>query len=157
MKKILIIIGAVLLAVLLSAGSFYGGMAYQRNQQNQIQARFFQSRGLPGGGFENGGGFGNNGSDSGQRRSFFGGGGVTGQVKSLDGNTLIISTAQNTTTVNLTGSTQIEKPATGSTADLQPGVRVVVNGQTGADGNITADQITIINPNLLNPQATTTP
>ena len=151
MKKIWIVIGAVLLAVLLGAGSFYGGMAYQRNQQNQIQARFFQSRGLPGGGF------GNNGNDFGQRRSFFGGGGVTEQVKSLDGNTLIISTAQNTTTVNLTGSTQIEKPATGSTADLQPGVRVVVNGQTGADGNITADQITIINTNLFNPQATSTP
>lgn len=148
MKKILLIIGAVLLAVLLSAGSFYGGMAYQRNQQNQIQARFFQSRGLPGSGFDN------NGNDFSQRRSFLGGGGVTGQVKSLDGNILTISTAQNTTTVNLTDSTQIEKPATGSTSDLQPGVRVVVNGQPDANGNITASQITIVNTNLFNPQAT---
>ena len=154
MKKILIVIGAVLLAVLISAGSFYGGMAYQRNQQNQIQARFFQSRGLPSGGSENGSGFENNGGDFGQRRSFFGGGSVTGQVKSLDGNTLTISTAQNTTTVTLTDSTQIEKPTAGSTVDLQPGARVVVNGQPDANGNITASQITIVNTNLFNPQAT---
>ena len=45
MKKVWIILGAVVLAVIIAAGSFYGGMAYQRNQVSQIQASFFASRG----------------------------------------------------------------------------------------------------------------
>ncbi len=32
MKKVLIIIGAILLVALIAAGSFYGGMTYQTNQ-----------------------------------------------------------------------------------------------------------------------------
>jgi hypothetical protein len=33
MKTVLIVIGAIVLAVIIAGGSFYGGMAYQRNQE----------------------------------------------------------------------------------------------------------------------------
>ena len=150
MKKVLIIVGAVVAAVALSAGSFVGGMAYQRNQVSQIQANFFRSRGLnpndqnPNGSGFNGSGANGTNPNAGGQRGFFGGG-VNGQVKSLDGNVLMVSTPQNVTTVNLTNSTRIEKSTTGSTADLQPGEQVLVTGQRDANGNVTATQVLILN------------
>ena len=161
MKKVLIIVGVIILAAALSAGSFYGGMTYERSQASNIRNQFLQARGLSGGGFDNNGGS-NNGRQNGgfaggQRGGFFGGGGVTGQVKSLDGNTLSLSTAQNVTTVNLTDSTVIEKPSQGTTSDLQAGVRVVVTGQPDSNGVITASQITILNNNLPIPPTATAP
>jgi hypothetical protein len=145
MKKALIIGGAILLAALLSAGSFYGGMVYQRNQANQVRANFFRSRGIDPNAQNNGGG---------QRQGFFGGG-ATGQVKSLQGNVLTLSTAQNTTTVNLTDTTRIEKAAPAATTDLQPGERVTVTGQRDSNGNITASQVLILDSNP--PSANTAP
>ncbi len=136
MRKPLIIVGVIVLVLIFSAGSFYGGMAYARNQASQARAQFLASRGLGGNG--NGAG--------GQRQGLFGGG-ATGQVKSINGDVLTISTAQNVTTVNLSASTQIEKAGPGTTADLQPGERVLVTGQRDSSGNIAATQVLIL-PNL---------
>jgi hypothetical protein len=156
MKKILIIAGAVVLAALLSAGSFFGGRAYERSQANQVRANFLSSRGLGQNGTGNGAqGFngGQNGT-GGQRQGFFGGGGVTGQVKSIEGNVLTLSTAQDVTTVNLSDTTRIEKSVAGTTSDLQPGLRVLVAGQRDSKGNLSAEQITIL-PNIQNNSGTT--
>lgn len=134
MKKGLIILGAVVVAAALAAGSFYGGMAYQRNQENQIRANFFRSRGSSGNGSNTGG----------QGRGFFGGGGATGQVKGINGNVMTLSTPQNVVTVNLSSSTQIEKTTTGAESDLQPGERVIVTGQRDTSGNVAASQVLIL-------------
>jgi len=139
MKKVLIIIGAILLAALIAGGSFYGGITFQTNQADQARARFMQDRGMTEGEmpqpgqFPSGGGMG------------FPGRGTTGVVKTIDGNVITISTAQDVTTVNLTEDTQIEKYASAAITDLQPGVRVMVTGQPDDDGNITASQIQIVN------------
>jgi len=158
MKTALIIIGAVVLAVVIAGGSFYGGMAYQRNQEAAVRASFFASRGGGNGGqFFQGGQGGTPGANGGQRQGGFGfGGGTAGQVKSIDGNTMTLSTAQNVTTVNLTPTTRIEKFAAGATSDLQPGERVTVSGDRDSSGNITATQIMILPANL-NPRPTGTP
>ncbi len=149
MKKILIIIGAIVLAIAIAGGSFYGGMAYTRNQEAAVRAAFFASRGIPVTG---------QGANGGQRQGGFGlGGGTTGQVKSIDGNTLMLSTAENVTTVNLTSTTRIEKYAPGATSDLQSGERVLVSGQRDSSGNITATQILILPSNPTNPSPTGTP
>jgi hypothetical protein len=153
MKKILIIAGAIVLAGALSAGSFFGGRAYERSQASQVQADFLRSRGIPQNGAGNGAqGFnGGQGGTGGQRQFFLGGGGgVTGQVKSIDGNVLTISTAQDVTTVNLSDTTVIEKSVAGTTADLQPGLRVLVTGQRDSKGNISASQIMILPENTFN-------
>lgn len=155
MKTVLIVLGAILIAVLIAGGSFWGGMAYQTRQANQARAAFFNARGLgnegqlpgrgqfpPGAGGQPGGGFPQVG---GQTSDFLGGRGMTGQVKTIDGNVMTVSTAQDVTTVNLSEATQIEKSVRGTTADLQPGTRVVINGQRDKDGSITANRITILN------------
>jgi Domain of unknown function (DUF5666) len=150
----LIIIGAIVLAIVVAGASFYGGMAYQRNQEAQIRANFSASRGFG----NNGQGQNGNGTGGGQRQGFFGfGGGTVGQVKSFDGNVLTLSTPQNVTTVNVTSTTRVEKFGPGSTSDIQTGERVTVSGQRDSNGNITAEQIMILPTNPANPNPTATP
>jgi len=132
MNKTLIIIGGIVLAIALLAGSFYGGVAYQRSVQARNRAAFLTQRGFGASGAPQPGG---------ARGAF--GGGATGSIKSINGNTLEISTAQNVTTVNLDDSTRIEKSAPASVSDLQVGDRVTVTGQRDANGVITASQILI--------------
>jgi len=148
MKKVLWIIGIVVVAVLAAVGSFYGGIQYQTNKVDQVQANFERARGqFPGGqpsgdaaGFPRASGQAN-GQVFGLRN------GTMGQVKSVEGNVLTLSTAQDVTTVNLSESTQIQKNTvvTLSANDLLPGVRVMVNGEKDSNGNISANQITILN------------
>jgi hypothetical protein len=154
MKKIiLIIIGVVGLVLLAGVGGFFGGMAYKTNQNSQAQARFFEQRG----GFPQNGqipeGMAILGDEAGNfDQGNFRGGGTMGQVKSVEGKVLTLSTAQDVTTVNLTDQTQITKSVEGTTRDLQTGVRVMVVGERDEDGNITASQITIVNDDAFAPQ-----
>jgi hypothetical protein len=156
MKKLLIIAVAILLAGAIAAGSFYAGMAYKTNQVSQAQANFLSARGQPNGGQfpGNGQNFPGGAPPGGQNPSFQGGGGTAGQVKTIDGNVMTISTAQNVTTVNLTATTQVEQTVSVGTSALQPGMQVMVTGQKDSNGNITASQIRIIN---INPSGTNSP
>jgi len=151
-KNILIIVGVIVLVLVVGAGGFWGGITYQNNQNNQAQARFFEQRGgFPAGGDVTGGSFGIDGTPMpggglipiDQSQGNFRGGGTMGQVKSMDGNVLQLSTAQDVTTVNLTGDTIIIKSVEGTVSELQPGTRVMVVGERDDQGNITASQITI--------------
>src|SRR5512139_386488 len=106
MKKILIIVGAILLAALIAGGSFYGGMAYQTKQADQVRNQFMQARGLTEGDLPRSGQFpGGNLPQGGQPPSGggtgFQGRGTFGVVKAIDGDVITISTAQDVTTVNL--------------------------------------------------------
>jgi len=66
---------------------------------------------------------------------------TAGQVKSVNGNELEISTATAVTKVKLTDKTQIEKTVAGTSADLKVGDRVVVQGAKAADGSLEASMI----------------
>jgi hypothetical protein len=155
MKKILIIPGALLLAVLIAAGSFWGGMQYQSTRSAQAQANFFNARGglpqgtgqFPGGGQFPGDGQPNGGQVPDGGLGFPGGRGTTGKVRAIDGNILTLSTPQDVTTVNVSGATQIQKSTSGTAADLEPGTRVMVTGETNSDGTVTANRITILDNN----------
>jgi hypothetical protein len=155
MKKLIIIVSAILLAGAIAAGSFYAGMAYKANQVSQAQANFLSARGQP-----NGGQFPGNGQNppsgaaaNGQNPGFPGGGGTAGQVKTIDGNVMTLSTAQNVTTVNLTATTQVEQTVSVGTSALQPGMQVMVTGQKDSNGDITASQVRIININPSGPNS----
>jgi hypothetical protein len=150
MKKLLIVAGIILLIAGVAAGSFYGGIAYQTNKVNQARLNFENARGQASGGQApgNGAGFPEGGAPNGQAPGGGFGGGTIGQVKTIEGNVMTVSTAQDVTTVNLTSETQIEKSVAGTTDDLQPGVRVMITGQKDSNGNITASQITIMNGDL---------
>jgi uncharacterized membrane protein YqiK len=163
-KTILIIVGVVVLVLLAGAGGFWGGTAYQANQERQAQSRFFEQRGgVPPEGQITGGQFPGDMQSQGVNPDDFSPvqgfqrGGTMGQVKSIDGNVLTISTAQDVTTVNLTDATIILKSVEGTTSDLQSGVRVMITGEKDDNGNITASQITILNDGSLAAPAGTAP
>ncbi len=140
-KTVSIIIGIVVVLALMG-GSFYGGMAYQTYRNNQTRAAFLAGRG-----FNGTGGTGGNGGTGGAGGTGAGGfgGTVTGQVKSLNGNTLQLSTARNVTTVNFDSSTRIEKADSTTVSSLQPGDRVIIMGQRDTtSGAMTASQVLII-------------
>jgi len=147
MKKGIWIGGSIVIALILMGASFYGGTLYQKNQQSSAQARFLASRGINGnftggGTFTGGGAFRAEGTPGANGRGF--GGGETGQVKSINGNTISLSTAQNVTTVTLSDSTVILKSDPGTLADIKVGDRILITGQRDASGNMTASQITIL-------------
>ncbi len=148
MKKVLIITGAIVFVALVAAGSFWGGIAYHTSQVNQIQARFESARGPAMGGqmpegFQPPGGLLQNGAAGMAGR---GGaiGGTNGLIKTIDGNVMTISTAQDVTTVNLSDATRIELTISGVVSDLQPGMRVQVSGEKDGDGSISASQVRVL-------------
>jgi hypothetical protein len=165
MRTALLIIGAILLLALVAAGSFWGGMAYQSSQVDRVRANFEAARGPIGGGqFPEGslpdnpmGGLPQGGQSMRQGMGFFGGEGTTGQVKTVEGNVMTVSTAQDVTTVKLSADTQIEKSVAGTLADLQPGTRVLVAGERDSDGNITASQVRILNNDYPGPDQQAAP
>ena len=125
-KTIGLIIGVIVLVGATGAGAFYGGTVYQQQQQTNVRNTFFNGRGGAGGG-----GF---------------GGGVFGTVKTVNGNTITVSTAQNVTTVSLITSTVILKTTTGTQADIQVGDQITVRGQPDSSGNVTATNVQLLPP-----------
>ena len=158
MKKGLWILGAVILVAALAGGGFYAGMQYQQSLADQAQANFIQMRGEGGGAFPGGGQMlpGGELPAEGQVFSVRGGmgGGLMGTVKSLDGETLTLSTAEDVTTVTLSDATTVRMTVTGDLSDLAEGARVMVTGETDKDGSLTATQIQILSSDFTAPEPT---
>jgi hypothetical protein len=139
----MIIIGVIVLVAGAAVGGFFGGRAYQRNQANTVRNNFMRDRGIQG--FDP-----NAAQNAGQAGANFPAGGmgrgVSGEVKSLEGNTLTLTSNGTETVITLSDTTQIVKTTSGTTADLTAGQQVMVTGQRDANGKITtATQVTILN------------
>ncbi len=153
MRKGLIIVGGVVLVLVVGGGAFYGGIIFERSRESDVQGRFFAERGgFPGdfGGFGQGGPGGfqqsrehDDGQGAFQGRTGFSPG-AAGTVKSIEGNTLLLSTARDVTTVILTDQTVISLFVEGGLEDLTPEQRVTVVGQRNEAGEIVADVIQIL-------------
>jgi len=152
MRKILTIVGGVLIVLLVGGAAFYGGMRFESARSTNARTAFLAGRGSLG---EFGGaGFGAGPRTFGQLGGTPGpnatpgtadfGGGASGRVKSVEGDTLLLSTAQDVTTVILTDQTSILRIVSGTRAELQPGQQVTIIGQRGENGEITATAIQIL-------------
>ena len=147
MKSLKWIALAALIVVLVAGAS--SAAAYNMGKQAGVteglaaRNNFFQARGggtgAQGGQGAAAGGAGaqGNGARGGQGAGNF----AAGQVKSISGNDLEISTATDVTKVKLTDKTQIQKTVSGAPNDITTGERVVVQGTKGTDGVIEANSI----------------
>jgi Domain of unknown function (DUF5666) len=156
-KNILIpilIASAIVLIAGAGVGGFFSGKAYERNQANQTRNNFLRERGIQG--------FNPNAAPgSGQTSGNFPAGGfgrgATGQIKSIDGNTITLTEGQTEVKVTLSDTTKIEKSTAGSTADLATGQQVMVTGQRDTSGNLTATQVLILATSAPQTSSGTTP
>ncbi|GEM_PF-1763389 len=155
MKALKWILLAALVVVVASGAT--GVYAYNMGKQEGMRAglaaraEFIQMRTSGGAiaGTPNAAGAGTSGGfGAGQGAAAVGRGGqlgnfATGQVKSVSDNELEITTATGVTKVKLTDKTQIEKTVAGTSADIKPGERIVVQGTRGADDVLEAATIQI--------------
>jgi hypothetical protein len=77
----------------------------------------------------------------GQARGSAAGNFTTGQVKSVNGSEIEVTTQTESVKVKLTAQTQITKSVSGAASDIQPGERIVVQGSKGTDGAVEARSI----------------
>ncbi len=140
--KILAIVGGIVVLLAVGGGAFYGGILYEQQQATNLRNTFFAGR--------NGNGQGGTGQGGGNGFAFGGGQGqgqgggnrgTFGQIKTIDGNTITVSTPQNVVTVTVSDSTVIMKTVTGTVGDLKVGDTIVVRGQPDASGNVAATNI----------------
>lgn len=121
------ILTAVIVLVVGGGAGFYGGMKYQQSKTPAFAGR-------------NGGGFGE-GRTGGARNGFTP---VNGQIINTGNNSITVQLQDGGSKIVLiTSTTQINKAAQGTTADLTNGERVAVFGATNTDGSVTAQNIQI--------------
>ncbi len=133
------------LVVLVGAGAFYGGAAYEKSS--------LSSQGLLRSGTSNGANFqrgsGPDGQPGqripGQRPSRNGGGNfIMGEVLSKDDKSITIKTQDGSSrVVYFSGSTMIGKATAGSIDDVTNGEQVTVGGTSNPDGSLSAQNIQI--------------
>ncbi len=119
-----------LIAAVLLAGAFFGGVATQAAVADEPQPAAQGPRLFPGGQGPGGGsGAGRNGAIGTIDR--IEGGDI--YVKTMDGRTVKVSTSD---------STKVRVSQDGALSDLQAGQNIAVQGSTGSDGTVTAQTIT---------------
>jgi len=125
----------VLLAVVVAAAGFIGGVLVERNQQPAAASTTSTPAAFRGAGANaNGGGAGGGGA---------GGGATVGTITLIDGTNVYVTTAQGDVVKVLTNpQTTISVSKNGTLSDLDPSKTVAVQGATNADGTVTASQIT---------------
>lgn len=146
-STVIVSIVALVLVVVVGLATYNVGYAAGNQAAQTTRAEFFANRAggqgaLGGQTGQNAQGQGNN--QNGQNaRGNFGRPVATGTVKSVQGNTLVVSEQNgNLVTVTIDPQTQIIKTVTGQSSDLQTGSRVLVTSdQTGSA--VTARLITI--------------
>ncbi len=125
------ILAVVLLLVGLGAG-FFAGMQYQKNQRSGFAQNSAQAGNQSGRRF--------NGQNSSNRP-------VAGQIIASDDKSITVKLADGSSKIVLVSdSTQINKAATATKADLKVGQTVSAFGSVNSDGSVTAQNI------QLNPQ-----
>lgn len=78
----------------------------------------------------------------GQRMGGAGGAGTVGTVEKVEGGKIYVKAMDGTTvTVTTTDATTVQVTKPGKLADLQTGTNVVVRGEKGGDGSVTATSI----------------
>lgn len=122
-KIILLVVGVVIVAGL----SFYGGVKYSQNNNQLGQGNFSQRI-----------------ASSTQRGSRAFGGMLSGQVISIDSNSLIIKSQDGgSRIVFLSASTTINKMTEGNIKDLSVGSNVFITGSSNTDNTVNAQVIQI--------------
>ena len=134
---------ALVVAIVVGGAAGFGGYKMGDSagfeRANQVRQQFTQQRQAAGGQGQQGGFSGGTGS-GGQGRGV----GISGVIKSVDGDTLTVTIGQRDVQIKLSDKTQIEKATPGSRSELTTGARVMVTPENGggASGGTNSDGAT---------------
>jgi hypothetical protein len=161
-------IAVVIAFVVVAAGSFWGGTYYQSFQIRQSFANrqfggggfggpqgqpsgFGGGQGQPAGGGGPGGGAGfGNGGPGGPGNGVPGGGAgrgpggtrtLSGRLDQVSGGKLTLTTAFGSVKVTLDKAAKVKLAKAATSTDLKVGSQVIIQGSTGADGQMTAKSV----------------
>jgi len=139
-QRLWYLVGALVLAVVTGVGGYFYGTSVGEARANQVRQAFLQER--------LGGGQTGQNSITGQFGQFGAGrqglNAVVGQVKSMDGKIIEVSTRDNVTKVSVDDKTQVTKMCAGTLEEIKPGERIIVQGDGGTGGTVTARSIQIV-------------
>jgi hypothetical protein len=151
-RRLLTPVSGVLVAILLIAGGFIGGVQVQKHQgasspaggaaRNGFAAAFAGRAGAGAGGAA--GAAGGAGAGAGGAGAGAGGAGATvGTVANVKGSTLYVTSGDGTTIkVKTNSNSKVTRNASSSPGNVHPGDSVVVQGSTASSGTVTASSIT---------------
>lgn len=142
-KTILIVLIVIIVGAAAGYGGYRMGDSAGFERANQVRQQFFQQRQL-GQGNPGAGSAGNPAGMGAQGR----GAGISGVIKSVEGDILTLTLGQRDVQVKLSDKTQVLKTAPGTRAELTAGARVMITpegtgGVSSAEG-FTAAAITIL-------------
>ncbi len=133
-----VIAGLVVLAIVAGVGGFVLGTGVGSRRAANVRRQFLAER--TGG---NGNGFGQwmgAAPNGGQGPN---GPAVMGTVKSVNGDTVTVTTRNGDVQVKVASDTAVRKMADGTIADIQPGQRITVVGDS-ANGTVTARSVQLV-------------
>jgi len=145
---LIVFVVAIVVGGAAAFGGYKMGDSAGFERANQVRQQFAQTRqGVQGQGGQ--GGFGGGTGVGGSANRAFE---LQGIVKSVEGNTMIVTIGQRDVTVTLTDKTQFLKSVAGARTDLAPGGRVMVapettgggSGGAGAGGGTNAASVTVL-------------
>ncbi len=139
MKKHIIISAVIVIVV--GAGSFYGGMKYDQSKTASARSQRVGQFTGQGAAANLAGRFGGAGAG---RNAANGSAFASGQIVQVGANSITVQMSDGSSKVILfSGSTQINKEATGSATDLATGKTITIQGDSNSDGSITAKTIQV--------------
>ena len=149
-KTILIsLVVAIVVGGAAALGGYKMGDSAGFQRANQVRQQFAQQRQGGQGQFGQGGASANGQGNGGAGRAFA----LQGTVKSVEGDTVTVTVGQRDVMVKLSNTTQIEKAASSSPADLTAGARIMVTpdssnvgGNTTSSSSFNATAILILPP-----------
>jgi hypothetical protein len=80
-----------------------------------------------------------------------------GTVASVDGDTLVVNTAEGPVRVRIGANTALQKQVPADRGDLAPGQRVAVSGERDGEGTVAAAGVQILSGDGAGDQAATNP
>jgi hypothetical protein len=119
----------IIVAVIVGAIGFGGGVIYQKGQQPVRRAGQLLR--------------GTSGSQGMQQRNFQP---VAGTITAMDASSITVSTQNGSSKIIvISASTTVTKATTAAISDLKTGDKITVIGTTGSDGTVTAESISLGN------------
>ncbi len=145
-KTILIVLIVIIVGAAAGYGGYRMGDSAGFERANQVRQQFFQQRQLGQGNTGAGGTGGLGAAGIGAQGR---GAGISGVIKSVEGDTLTLALGQRDVQVKLSDKTQVLKTSPGTRAELAAGARVMITsegtgGGTSSTEGFTAASVTIL-------------